>query len=74
MRYTLQLKQGNKNTDNVWEDTNLKFNSKKELDIFIGVEGLDFEYRVGYCFKHWDKPIGRFIHNSGKNIGQEVKV
>ena len=70
MRYVLQQKGGL----NEWFDTSVAFNSKKELDAYIGKERVDYEYRVGYYFKHWDKPVQRFIHGSGINLGKEVKV
>lgn len=69
MRYLLQLKDNSS-----WKNTDLELNSKRELDEFIGQERVDYEFRTGYYFKHWGKPVGRFIHNSGENKGLEVKV
>lgn len=69
-RYRLQ----EKDTNDQWVDTNITFNSKLELDCYIGEYNIDYEYRVGYFFKHFNKPISRFVWDHGEKSGQEVKV
>ena len=69
-RYKLQLQ------NSVWEwvDTDFTFKTKSDLEEFIGIYGVDYDWRVGYTFKHYDHPVGRFVWNSGKKKGEEVRV
>lgn len=68
-RYILQEKDANK----TWVDTTIIYNTQLELDHHIGQYNIDYEYRVGFFFKPFDKPISRFIWNTGAKKGQEVK-
>ncbi|AUR93480.1 hypothetical protein NVP1187O_167 [Vibrio phage 1.187.O._10N.286.49.F1] len=55
-------------------DTEVVFNTKDQLDDFIGTYGIDYDWRVGYTFKHYGRPVARFVWNIGSKVGQEVKV
>jgi len=57
-----------------WEDTDVLLNSKKEIDDHIGFYNEDYEWRSGYMFKHFEKPVCKFVWNSGAKKGQDVKV
>tara|TARA_B100001105_G_scaffold186434_1_gene151036 strand:+ start:2845 stop:3075 length:231 start_codon:yes stop_codon:yes gene_type:complete len=66
-----------------WIDVGFYFNTKKQLEFWL--EGDDFsgnlygthyyEWRAGYRWKPYDsKYVYRFVWNTGKNKGEEVKV
>lgn len=70
MRYTLQSSRDNGKT---WEDIDLecKFNNKKQLESFIGHYNQDYEWRVGFRFKHFGYGLCRFVSTK---TGEEGRV
>ena len=72
-RYRLQIYNSKKD---IWNNTDTTFNTKKQLDQFIGEYNKDYDWRAGYCFK----PVGafvsmrRFVWDTDKRKGEEVKV
>lgn len=69
-RYRLQLSTGK----DQWEDTEILFSTKSQLEEFIGDYGVDYDWRVGYTFKHYYRPMARFVWNSGKKKGEGVSI
>ena len=69
-RYRLQVQ----NEEGVWIDTEVLYNTKEELSLHIGFYKVDYEWRVGYCFKPYNSLPKQFVWNSGKKIGELVKT
>lgn len=73
MSYRYRLQRQIPNTKE-WVDTELLFKTKLELGEFIGNYNIDYEWRVGYLFKPYGKPLSRFVWNGYGKDGQEVKI
>lgn len=69
--------------NNEWVSIGFEFKTKAQLEAWL--EGDDFignkkgtqyyEWRAGYTWKPYDnKYVHRFVWNTGKKKGQEVKV
>lgn len=69
-RYILQEQNSNKE----WVDTDVTLNTKLELDNHIGQYNVDYDWRVGFMFKPFDKPVSQFVWNTNAKKGQPVKV
>ena len=69
-RYRLQI--NSKDSGN-WIDTDTVFNTKKQLDSFIGEYNQEYEWRAGYHFKHFDCDfVTKFVWDTDRRKGEDV--